>query len=324
MKIQDTKKSGMAETTVILFGTYEGAVAGLEASIDEKGTLSVEQIMSTPCHVGCVRSAAGCGRFAVTGGTDELINVFDVQKRTHLGTMGGSVHTSTVTALAVAPSGGILVSGCEEGQIAITRLKDSQTLKSYKGHKSAILDISCHPSGKMALSISTDNTLRMWDLTRGTCAAVRTVCPARRPNVVRGPVSAANMQVKYTPDGSRYALLLPGGTVEVCSSSSAESVVYDGPSTTVCPITENVILVGDSKGTLRALMVDNNDLKTVAELTTSHSSRIKGIARLDSNHASSVCAEGRIVFFRFDGKNKLEEIRSVDTGSRITCFSSNR
>ena len=300
---------------------------GFEASVDEKEEIVVEQIMSTACHVGGVRAAAGCARYAVTGGTDELINVFDVEKRTHLGTMGGSVHTSTVTAVAVTPSSGLLVSGCEEGHIALTRLKDSHTLKSFKGHKAGVLDIACHPSGKLALSISTDNTLRMWDLTRGTCAAVRTVCHGRRPNALRGPVRIANMQVKYTPEGSRYALLLPGGIVEMCSSSSADAAVYE-PSTTItsiCPVSEDMILVGDSKGVLRTLQVQGDSLILIAELSDVHTSRIKGIGRLGSaGYACSVDAQGKMSFVSFKETGKLVEIRSIETGARVTTFASNR
>jgi protein MAK11 len=320
----------MSGPSVLLFGTYEGGVIAFETEIEKDGSVNVDQIMSTACHVGCVRSAAGCGRFAATGGTDELINVFDVQKKTHLGTMGGSVHTATVTAVAVSPVGGLLVSGCEDGQVAITRLKDSQTLKSFKGHKSAILDIACHPSGKVALSISTDNTLRMWDLTRGTCAAVRTVCPAKRPNSVRGPVSSANMQVKYSPEGTRYALLLPGGKIEICSSSSMDVLTYEGSNTSVCPIAEDLFLVGDIRGALRLVEIKDESIHVVAEIADSHSSRIKGIARIasdlkDSLFACSVCAEGKMTFLRYERASRnLEVVRSVDTGSRITCFASNK
>ena len=126
-------------TSVILFGTYEGGVVGFSAVVEKDGSVELEQFLSTPCHIGCVRSLASIGRYAVTGGTDEMINVFDVAKRLQLGNMGGSVHTSTITALAVTENPALLVSGCEDGQIAITRVKDFQTLKSFKGHRSAVL-----------------------------------------------------------------------------------------------------------------------------------------------------------------------------------------
>jgi WD40 repeat protein len=314
--------------TVIVFGTYEGGVVGFEVSIDGDDSVDFLQILSTPCHMGCVRSVASMGRYAVTAGTDELINVFDVSKRLQLGNMGGSVHTSTITALALNDNPGILVSGCEDGQIAITRVKDFQTLKSFKGHKSAVLDLSVHPTGKIALSISSDNTLRMWDLTRGTCAAVRTVCPLKRPNTGRGIVSTAHMIVKYTPLGSRYVLLLPGGKVEICSSSSMDVAEYIGSITSIVPLTEEVYLAGDNSGSLQVLRIEGGKITLISELSKVHNSRMRGMARIgsigDYLFAASVCAEGKVIFSRFDVKaNKLEEIRSVETGMRITCFASN-
>lgn len=316
-------------STMITFGTYEGGVVGFNATVEADLSVSLEQIMSTSCHIGCVRSAAATGRFAVTGGTDELINVFDTVRRTHLGTMGGSVHTSTITALAVAEAPGLLISGCEDGQIAITKIKDSQTLKSFQGHKSAIMDISAHPSGKMALSISTDNTLRMWDLTRGTCAALRTVCPIKRPNTGRGIVSIATMMIRYTPAGFRYALLLPGGKVEICSSTSMETAEIDGGFNCVCALTEDFFLAGDSKGTVSVLKTTGSTIEKVSELSDLHAARLRGIARVASTSteaafAASVCAGGRIVFSKLDlASGTLEEVRSVETGMRVTCFTSN-
>jgi WD40 repeat protein len=35
------------------------------------------------------------------------------------------------------------------------------------GHKGAVIDVTVHPSGKLALSISKDNTLKLWNLVQG-------------------------------------------------------------------------------------------------------------------------------------------------------------
>lgn len=35
------------------------------------------------------------------------------------------------------------------------------------GHKEAITSISIHPSGKLALSVSKDNTMKLWNLVQG-------------------------------------------------------------------------------------------------------------------------------------------------------------
>ena len=322
-KFNWTKKINQM-SPVLIFGTYEGGVVAFDVEIEKDSDVKMTQLMSTPCHIGCVRSAASAGRYAVTGGTDELINVFDMAKRCHLGNMGGSVHTSTITALAVSDKPGMMVSGCEDGQIAITRIKDFQTLKSFKGHKSSILGISIHPSGKMALSISSDNTLRMWDLTRGTCAAIRTVCPVKRPNTGRGMVSMAHMDVRYTPQGSRYVILLPGGKIEICSSSSMDVATLEGGITAIVPLSEDVFLAGDNKGTLSLLRLqDASSISVVSELPSVHSSRMRGIARLDATHAASVCAQGKLVISCFDESSfGLRELKSIETGMRVTALSS--
>lgn len=295
----------------------------MRVSLENTSDTQLETIISTPSHIGCVRAIGSSKRYSISGGNDELINVFDIAKCRQLGNMGGSVHTSSISAVAVSDEHGLLVSGCEDGQVAITRLKDFETLRSFKGHKSAVLGLSIHPSGRLALSISTDNTLRMWDLTRGTCAAVRSVCPLRRPNTCRGIVSAAIMDVKYTPLGSRYIMLLPGGKIEICSSTSMEVLEYQSAGATcVCALSEDTFLLGDTKGSLTVVQVGDEGVKVVANLESIHNLRVRAVARLDGGFAASVCAEGKICFSRFD-KGTLEEIRSVETGLRITCFTSN-
>ena len=38
-----------------------------------------------------------------------------------------------------------------------------------QGHKAAVNSLSIHPTGRLALSVSHDGSLRMWDLTKGRC-----------------------------------------------------------------------------------------------------------------------------------------------------------
>lgn len=44
-------------------------------------------------------------------------------------------------------------------------------LRSLKGHKGRVNSVAVHPSGKVALSVGKDRTLRMWDLMRGKGSA---------------------------------------------------------------------------------------------------------------------------------------------------------
>ncbi len=290
---------------------------GFEVTLADDTTVDVEQIVSTQCHIGCVRSSASSGRYAATGGSDEMISVFDLKKRTQLGSMGGSVHTSTITALAICNSPGLLVSGSEDGQIAITRIKDCKTLRSFKGHQSSVLDLAMHPTGRVALSISSDNTLRMWDLTRGTCAAVRKISDTKR-------TIAPSMSVKYTPEGSRYCVLLSSGALEICSSSSMDVAQIAGPYTCVTPVSETLFVAGNNKGRMDLMRVneDCTELEVVGSKTDLHTCRLRGLVRLSSSAVASVCAEGKIVISHV-ADTEISEIRSIDTGMRITTITSN-
>jgi len=140
------------------------------------------------------------------------------------------------------------------------------------------------------------------------------------------------MVIKYTPEGTRYALLLQSGNLEICSSISIDVASIDRPFTTVVPDSENIFIAGDNKGTLKVLKVNEEctQITLTGELSGLHNSRLRGIARLASPVPetflvfATVCADGRIVLSRVNTKNgEISEIRSFETGMRITCFTSN-
>ncbi len=53
------------------------------------------------------------------------------------------------------------------------RVYDWHCVHILGGHKAIVNDLSIHPTGKLALSVSKDNTLKLWNLVHGRCAFTR-------------------------------------------------------------------------------------------------------------------------------------------------------
>lgn len=69
------------------------------------------------------------------------------------------------------PSKSHLLSASEDGTLCLFRSRDWAVLRALKGHKGPVNCVAVHPSGKVALSVGKDRTLRMWDLMRGCGSA---------------------------------------------------------------------------------------------------------------------------------------------------------
>jgi len=153
----------------------------------------------------------------VSGGVDEIIRIYDVEKRVEIGEL--QEHSGTITALEFFGCTHLL-SGGEDNLIIIWRVYDWTPLHKLGGHKGKITGIACHPSGKLALSVSTDRTLRCWDLVQGRIAYITRV-------------EGNPENLSWSPDGSRYvyslqSLRAEGGGVEnpVSSEGAPLFAVY--------------------------------------------------------------------------------------------------
>lgn len=78
--------------------------------------------------------------------------------------------TGSITHLSF-PSRSHLLSASEDGTLCLFRARDWAVLRTLKGHKGRVNSVAVHPSGKVALSVGKDRTLRMWDLMRGKGSA---------------------------------------------------------------------------------------------------------------------------------------------------------
>lgn len=85
------------------------------------------------------------------------------------------------------------------------RVHDWVCVHVLGGHKEAINDIAVHPSGKLALSVSKDNTMKLWNLVHGRCGFTRRL---------KGSAD----RVAWDATGEHY-LLLANGTVQVYAAA---------------------------------------------------------------------------------------------------------
>lgn len=142
-------------------------------------------------HAGCIKSVACNGRYLASGSTDETIRLFDMRKHVEIGTL--VQQSGSITTLAFT-SEGHLLSASEDGTICIWKCKTWDCEKVLKGHRGAITSISVHPSGRLALSVSKDKTIRTWNLLTGRCAYTTTL-------------KNAGEIVRWSPSGDSYAVV---------------------------------------------------------------------------------------------------------------------
>ena len=69
------------------------------------------------------------------------------------------------------PSRSHLLSASEDGTLCLFHARDWEVLRVFKGHKGRVNSVAVHPSGKVALTVGQDRTLRMWDMMRGKGSA---------------------------------------------------------------------------------------------------------------------------------------------------------
>lgn len=186
--------------------SYEGSLFGINVDCNSASEEIIRSELSFGFHEtpGSLKALAisSAGRYLICGGMDEYIRVFDLEKKCSLGEMSG--HTGCVTALGFVGEK-FVISGSEDGTMIIWKVHGWQKLHILGGHKGPVNDFALHPSGKLCVSVSKDNTLKIWNLVHGRCAFTRRL---------KGP--AQNIAWHQEKD---YYLLIIGNEVQIYNSS---------------------------------------------------------------------------------------------------------
>lgn len=147
---------------------------GIDVEVDPRSDEIIRSTMTFGFHEtpGSLKAVAvsSSGRYLICGGMDEYIRIFDLKRRRSIGEMSG--HSGCITSLAFVGDK-FVISGSEDGTMIIWGASNWQKLHILGGHKGPVHHFAVHPSGKLCISVSKDNTMKIWNLVHGRCAFTR-------------------------------------------------------------------------------------------------------------------------------------------------------
>ncbi|EPQ56136.1 WD40 repeat-like protein [Gloeophyllum trabeum ATCC 11539] len=341
------KDRPLSSVFVLVAGSYEKLLYGLEGSshFDEsEGALKYElkPIFAFPAHVSCVKAVSISpegGKWLATGSADEIIKVWDLRRRKEIG--GLMHHEGSITQLTF-PSRSHLMSASEDGMLSLFHTRDWAVLRTLKGHKGRVNSFAAHPSGKVALSVGKDRTLRMWDLMRGKGSA--SVKLGKEGEIVR-----------WSSDGTMFIVQVQN-TIDVYATDMSLLCSITHPSRVqdvkFCKIPvqgdeeREFLLVGaeDKKVSLYdiASASDKQIPAIVAEMV-GHANRVKAVdtirislppssGRRTTTIAGTVSSDGKVLVYDLqsslsqaslnrDNVTVIQPVAEYDTkGTRLTCM----
>ena len=157
----------------------------------------------------------------LSGGYDETINVFNLQKHNQVGELKtpsdlgsplccafappSNSNSTTTTTTGVTTTTHALV-GLTSGKIILYKKKDMSVQHILSGHDThGVQCIAVHPTGKMALSGGrSDGKIILWDLMKGRLAYVIKLPKLKVRGGKGGQLQTVN-HIVWSDDGSRYA-----------------------------------------------------------------------------------------------------------------------
>lgn len=312
----------------IYAGSYEHNLLSLSLILEKDKTPVFQPIFHFQAHSLSIKSIAAAKRYLVTGSNDEHIKIYDLQKRKELGTLLG--HQGSITSLKFSNEGHIdaentgvngkwLLSGSDDGKIIIWRTKDWEIFGTLKGHKGKINDLSIHPSGRIAVSVGDDKSVRLWNLmTAKKAANLKIKNDWQSGEFVRWSLSGdyffvglLNKILVYKTSDAQIIKEVPfKATLMHIEIYKVEDVEY--------------AVVGLGNGSLE--FYDINDLTTESDeqpepifKLVGHTNRIKDFKLYkvkDETYLISISSDGNIVVWDLALK---DQVAVYNTGERLNC-----
>uniref|UniRef100_UPI0037E802AB p21-activated protein kinase-interacting protein 1-like n=1 Tax=Semicossyphus pulcher TaxID=241346 RepID=UPI0037E802AB len=298
----------MAAVLELIAGSYEQITVGYRVNTDEK-EWTAKADFTHHAHTASISAVAASERFVVTGSKDETIQLYDMKKKIEHGAL--LHHDGTITSLEFYGTSHLL-SGGEDGLVCVWSTKKWECLKSIKAHKGHVTSLSVHPSGKLALTVGTDKTLRTWNLINGRSAFIKNI--KQNAHIVR-----------WSPDGDKYVVVVNDKVdiYDLQTASVTGTITNPKRISSVKFINNSILAVAGDDEIVR--LCDTGKEKCVCEFKA-HETRVKAVdCFLLEDYCVLVTAsnDGFIKMWKLFLKEELESptlLGEVNTTARLTCL----
>ncbi|XP_069816283.1 p21-activated protein kinase-interacting protein 1 isoform X2 [Dendropsophus ebraccatus] len=206
-----------------------------------------------------------------------------------------------------------LLSGAEDGLMCVWNTKKWECQQTFKAHKGHVLSLSIHPSGKLALSVGTDKTLRTWNLVDGRSAFIKNI--KQNAHIV-----------KWSPSGEKYVVVIhdKADVYRLETASVIGTVKNPKRISSVQFITDSLLAVAGDDDLIRLYHTDSQ--KCLSEFKA-HETRVKSIHFFECKGSPiivSSSSDGYVKMWSLD-LNKVNTaptlLCEVSTSARLTCLS---
>ncbi|KAF5925047.1 p21-activated protein kinase-interacting protein 1 isoform X1 [Diceros bicornis minor] len=298
----------------LVAGCYEQVLFGFAVHPEPKASGDHEQKWTAVAdfthhaHTASLSAVAVNSRFVVTGSKDETIQIYDMKKKVDHGALVH--HNGTVTCLKFYGNRH-LISGAEDGLICVWDARKWECLKSIKAHKGHVTFLSIHPSGKLALSVGTDKTLRTWNLVEGRSAFIKNI--KQNAHIV-----------EWSPRGEKYVVVIVNkiDVYQLDTASVSGTITNQKRVSSVTFLSETVLAVAGDEEVVK--FFDCDSLMCLCEFKA-HENRVKDIFSFEiAEHHVVVTAssDGFIKMWKLkqDKKAPPSLLCAVNTNARLTCL----
>ncbi|XP_062337193.1 p21-activated protein kinase-interacting protein 1-like [Osmerus eperlanus] len=298
----------MAPVVELIAGSYEQIAFGFRVCVGEQEWTATADFTHHN-HTASLCAVATSERFIATGSKDETIQLYDMKKRIEHGAL--LHHDGTVSCLEFYGTSHLL-SGGEDGLLCVWSTKKWECLKSIKAHKGHVTSLSVHPSGKLALSVGTDKTLRTWNLIDGRSAFIKNI--KQNAHIV-----------KWSPDGDKYAVVV-NDKVDIYNLETATlTCTMTNPKriSSIKFLSNTIVAIAGDDETVRLCDVETQ--QWVCEFKA-HETRVKAVDSFTmEDYIVLVTAsnDGFIKMWKLQLKEEIETpvfLGKVNTTARLTCL----
>ncbi|KAM4026585.1 p21-activated protein kinase-interacting protein 1 [Anomaloglossus baeobatrachus] len=299
----------MEDHMELLCGCYEQILFGYRVTPGGEHWAATADF-TNHSHTASISVVAANNRFVATGSKDETIRIYDMKKKVEHGAL--LHHNGSITCLEFF-SNTHLLSGAEDGLMCVWNTKKWECQQTFRAHKGHVLSISIHPSGKLALSVGTDKTLRTWNLVEGRSAFIKNI--KQNAHIVL-----------WSPSGEKYVAVVHD-KVDVYKLETASVIgTVKNPKriSSVRFITDTLLAVAGDDELIR--LYDTDSQKCLCQFKA-HETRVKSLYSFEykgSQILVSSSSDGFVKMWRLD-LNKMNSeptlLSEVCTSARLTCVS---